>query len=183
MVRMSVMRVALLALVMTTGCGDDGPAGPSTATPRLMVSYSGFVGASFSASAPTFCPTVDCAVTPPQSVTAPGTYTYAVADGATYVIKGTLIGRPAPLGPPNADVAAALAFSLGWEPLEVVPLFGIRKSSVKVFVNDVLVPTAVALNSGCGRAMETLLTPGTTTRFTFIFSVTAYVTPPSDLCE
>ena len=186
MIRVSIISLAVCALFLTTACGDDDPGGPSGGgtNPRLTVSYTGFVGASFSASAPTFCPTTACAVTAPQTVTAPGTYTYSVAEGATYVLQGTLIGRQAPLSAPNFNVGSALAFSLGWEPAPVSRLFGIRESAVKVFVNDIEIPTDVALNGpGCGHYMETLITPGTTTRFRFIFSVISYILPPPDLCS
>jgi len=178
------------AVVAATACGNDretmpGPSpGPSGGTQQLRVTYGGFVGQSFSASAPTLCPTPACAVTPAQTMLTEGSYTYSVSEGSTYVIHGTLVGRPAPLGPPATNVSNALSFGLTWTIPPNIPIFGIRKESVRLFLNSVEVPNGSIFNGpGCGRYMEALVTPGVTTRWSFIFSVISYLSnPPTDLC-
>jgi hypothetical protein len=185
--RLTVVLIGVLCGGATIGCGKDSgtnPSGNSGAGPRLRVTYAGFVGQSFTASPPTLCPTAACSVTPAQTVTSEGTYNYTVADGSTYVLEGTLVGRPAPLGPPAANVGSALSFSLGWEPAPVARLFGIQRSSVRLFLNGVEVPSQNIFNGpGCGHYLETLITPSVTTRWSFIFTVISYLaTVPPGLC-
>ena len=188
MYKLIAMGLGLFCTFSMTACGKKdggtGPSGNGSGTRQLRVSYAGFVGQSFRASAPTLCPTSSCSVTPAQNVSTEGVYTYPVSEGATYVLQGTLVGRPAPLGPPATNVGSALAFSLGWQPESAIPVFGIRKNSVRLFLNDIELPNASIFNGpGCGHYLETLVTPSVTTRWSFIFTVISYLTSvPPDLC-
>jgi hypothetical protein len=189
MKRIVVGTLVACAVIAASACGNNsdtgpGPSGPSGGTQQLRVTYAGFVGQSFSASAPTLCPTAACAVTPTQTVLTEGSYTYPVSAGSTYVIHGTLVGRPAPLGPPATNVSNALSFGLTWTIPPNVPVLGIRKESVRLFLNSVERPNGAIFNGpGCGHYMEALVTPSVTTRWSFIFSVISYVTAqPADLC-
>ena len=189
MIKVASVSFAVLALIVSAGCGKkDSPTGPSQGvgsqgggSTQLFVSYIGFIGESFSATAPILCPTSACAVgSPAQTTLTQGIYNYAVADGATYVIHGTLRG----LAVPFQNVRSALAFSLSLQP-ELLRLYGIRKSTVRMSLNGSPLPSTSIFNGpGCGHYLETLSpVQSLITTWSSSFTIVSYTTqPPAHLC-
>jgi hypothetical protein len=115
-----------------------------------------------------------------QIVRQPGSYSYRVSPG-TYRIDGTIVGRPAPLGPPATGVSASLSFLFGWEVVSTLTLLGIEGDSLRLNGNPVNQNDAGGTGVGCGRFMESFAA-SQVIQWTFTFTIQQYTVRPPNIC-